>query len=364
MVGVLVYLIQHSATPTVALPTDADREMGGRVIGPKRIAIASDSPLAKKLQIAKVEMTDITVPLVTVTGIVAATLRPGNGKGTDYWQFNSPDLLTAYTDWQKSVAEIAFLERQLVEIKQLAEAQTEAAQKLADRLQRLVQIGTESEKDLADAQAQLILAQVQGRKDVHEAEGALRSAQKAETALARQLEQDGLDPQLLASSNKDTDIIVADVPERWIGSIRVGQRCEARFFSLPDDVFTGRVRAIVSVLSSERRSLRALLSIDDAEDKLRIPGMFAEIGLGTDRRKALLAPLEAVIHIGRSDYVLVQENAETWRVAEVKVGEPRNDAIEILSGLKHGDSIVGLGAILLKPAILKSLQASEATYNP
>jgi len=147
----------------IALPA-----LHGQVAGPKRIAISPDSPLAKKLQIAKIETAEITAPLVSVTGMVAASLRPGNGKGNDYWQFNSPELLSAYTDWQKAVTDVTFLESQLVDIKQLAEAQTEAAQKLVDRMERLVKIGTDTEKDLAEAQAELIQAQVQGRKDIHE----------------------------------------------------------------------------------------------------------------------------------------------------------------------------------------------------
>ena len=124
--------------------------------------------------------------------------------------------------------------------------------------------------------------------------------------------------------------------------------------SLPDQIFSGKVHAIVPVLSSERRSLRVLLSIHDPEDKLR-SGMFAEIGLGTDPHKALLTPADAVIHIGRADYVLIQEES-TWRVSEVKVCEMRNQTVEILDGLQEGEQIAGRGAILLKPVMIKSLQ--------
>ena len=359
VIAVLVYLVQHGGMPTVALSADTGHEAAVSVVGPKRIAIAPDLPLAKKLQIAKVETAEISSPLITVTGVVAASLRPGNGKGSDYWQFNSPELLTAYTDWQIAVAEVAFLKEQLSDTKKLADAQVEAAQELVKRMERLVEIGTDTQKDLAEAQAGLVQAQLQGRKDIHEAQAAIRVAQKTEAALARQLEQEGLEPQLLVSADRDTDIIVAEVPESWVGQIAIGQSCEADFLSLPDQKFLGKVHAIVPVLSSERRSLRVLLSLHDPEDKLR-PGMFAEIGLGTDPRKALLAPSRAIVHIGRSGYVLVQEDNSSWRVAEVKVGETRNDVIEILDGLGNGDQIVGRGAILLKPMMMKALQMEES----
>ena len=358
VIVVLIYLVRHSGTPMVALTTDADREAAVRVVGPKQVAITSDSPLAKKLQYVNVETAGVTAPLVTVTGVVAASLRPKNGQGNDYWQFQSPELLTAYTDWQKAIADVTFLEEQLIDTRQLAEAQTEAIQKLVERLKRLVTIGTDTEKDLAEAEAELIQAQIQGRKGIHEAETAVRMAKQVVTMLVRQLEQEGLEPHLLASAQSDTDIIVADVPESWVGQIKIGQSCEAGFFSLPDQEFTGKVHAVVSVLSAERRSLRVLLSLNDPADQLR-PGMFAEIGLGTDLRDALLVPSVAIIHIGRSDYILVQEGVETWRVVEVKVGEARNDAVEILAGIQNGDQIVGSGAILLKPTIMKSFQVKE-----
>jgi len=354
VIGVLVYLVMHGNTPAVSIPADADREAAVRVVGAKRIAIASDSPLAKRLHVSKVETAEVSTPLVTVTGMVAACLHPGNGECEDYWQFHSPDLLTAYTDWQMAVDEVAFLEEQLVAIEELTEIQIEAAQKRVEQLQRLVAIGTEAGRDLTEAQAELLQAQIEGRKDLHEAQADLRLARRMETMLLRQLEQEGLEPALLTSAEGDMDIIIAEVPESWGGKIAVGQSCEARFLSLPGQKFTGRVHAIVPVLSAERRSLRVLLSIFDCDMTLR-PGMFAEIGIGTDSRSALLAPAEAVIHTGRSDYVLVQEDESTWRVVEVTVGESWNGTVEILAGLQEGELVAGRGAILLKSSIMKSL---------
>jgi multidrug efflux pump subunit AcrA (membrane-fusion protein) len=311
--------------------------------------------LANRLQVSRVETAEISTPLVTVTGVVAACLHPDNGKGADYWQFHSPDLLAAYTDWQMAGDEVTFLEEQLVDIRLLVETQIVAAQKRVERLQHLVSIGTETEADLAEAQAELILAQIEGRKDMHEAQASLRLAQRTETVLARQLEQEGLEPALLATAEGDMDIIIADVPEIWGGRIVAGQSIEARFLSLPGQKFTGTVHAIVPVLSAERRSLRVLISIIDCDTRLR-PGMFAEIGIGTDSREALLAPADAVIHTGRADFVLVQENESTWRIVEVNVGETLGNSVEILAGLQDGDPVASRGAILLKSSIIKSLQ--------
>jgi multidrug efflux pump subunit AcrA (membrane-fusion protein) len=187
---------------------------------------------------------------------------------------------------------------------------------------------------------------------VYEAETAVRVAQRNEAAAARQLQQAGLDPAMLTSVTSDVDIVMADVPETYLGRVRVGQGCQARFFGIPDQVFTGRVKSIAPVVSKERRSLRVLFTVDDLKDQLR-PGMFAEIGLGTDARDALLAPAEGVVHVGRADYMLVGADApDTWRVTEVRVGELRGGEIELLSGVRAGDRVLGQGAILLKPFVV------------
>jgi hypothetical protein len=57
---------------------------------------------------------------------------------------------------------------------------------------------------------------------------------------------------------------------------------------------------------------------------------------------------------------LVQEDESVWQVVAVKVGELHGNVVEILDGLQDGLSVMGHGAILLKPFIIKSLQVATA----
>jgi hypothetical protein len=358
--AVLAYLMwmPENRTSPAGNALRASQEETVRLAGPKCICIQAGCPLCEKLHVAAVQPTQIAAPTISVTGVVVASLRPASGKGADYWQFNSPELLNTFTDWQKATADIAFTETQLVQVKQLADSRTKAQQELVDRMKKLVEIGTDTQKDLAAAEADLIQFQIQGRKDVHEAETAVRMAKRAEAASARQLQQAGLEPELLQSTTSDLDIVMADVPEGLMSRVKIGQGCEARFFGFPDSLFRGRVRATAPVLSQERRSLRVLFLIADPQDQLR-PGMFSDIGLGTDARDALLVPPEGIVHVGRADYVLVNHGSEAWNVTEVQVGELHESGVEILDGLHAGDHVAGQGAILLKPYIVQSLQLSE-----
>ncbi len=350
--AMLVYLLWPARKGETAGPSPSP-ETTVHLTATGRIQIQPGSPLEQKLQQVAARSTAIAAPVVTVTGTVVASLRPTRTGGRA-WQFNSPELLTAHTDWQKALADITFSRRQLDTIRQLAENRVRAQGALVTRLRKLVEAGTDTEKDLAAAQTEHLQAQIQGRKDVHEAETALRLAQRTEAALARQLQQAGLDPDLLRQSEGEIDVVVADVPEALLTRVKLGQACEALFVGLGGKPFAGTVRAIAPVLSKERRSLRVLFTIDDPSDLLR-PGMFADIGLGTDSRQALLVPLAGVIHVGRGDYVLVREGS-AFRVSPVQVGEPRGGEVEVLAGLRAGDRVLGEGAILLKPFIVEALQ--------
>ena len=77
--------------------------------------------------------------------------------------------------------------------------------------------------------------------------------------------------------------------------------------------------------------------------------------LGTEERDALVIPAAALLHVGKADYVLVETAAGAWLPQEVHVGEFRRGTYEVLRGLDSGQTIIGEGAILLKPKVVESL---------
>lgn len=334
------------------------------IVAPRAITIQTGGEFEKKLEFTLIKEAEITSPLLTVSGTVAASMRPGVKGAPDYWQFNAPEVLTAFTDWQKAGADVIFYESQLVQVRALSKIRLESQQKVVDQLNKLVEAGTETLKSLTVEKTLLAQYEIQGKKEVYEAETQVRVAKRQEAALSRQLQQAGLEPSLLTSSTADMDIIVADVAEAFLNRVKVGLQCKASFVGIPDEEFVGRINSVLPVLSRERRTLRLLLVIDDKHDLLR-PGMFGDFGLGTDPRNALLATADAILHIGRADYCLIQpsgtDEKEPWHIVEVEVGEPHAGYVEIIKGVTKGDRVIGKGAILLKPVVVRALQmeASE-----
>lgn len=364
-IGFLMYLIFVPATPQADLSEAASPSDVVQVVGPSLIKINSGTPLDDKLQFVELKtktlndpkaLNDERDPVLTVTGRVIASLRPGLKKGNDYWQFDAPDVLTAHSDWRMAQDDIDVLEKQLIAVRELAAARQETQQNVVGRLTKAVSGGSEAGKDLDMARAELKNVEIQARRDVHDAENAVRVARRKEAALSRQLQIAGLDPVLLGEATSDVDIVMANVPEGKIDRVYLGQTCQATFFGMPKQKFRGVVKSVSPILSKEGRSLRVLIFVEDLYDQLR-PGMFANsIGLGTEPRPALLVPPDGILHIGRADYALVAAGPDSWRVMEVQVGEPRQGEVEILDGLKSGERMIGNGAILLKPLAVRALQ--------
>ncbi len=325
--------------------------------GPARLRIDPESELARKLDFMEVQMESASVPKLRAAGTVIASLRPigEDEKERDQWQFHDPEVLENYYEWRRAELDIAFSTDRIERVRKLGELRYNARKKIVDRLERLVQAGTDSMADLEEARAELFEVDLESRSDLYEAETDLRIARQDEAVVVRKLQLAGLDPSMLEEATSDVDIVVADVPEETQRLVQVGQECEARFFGQRHLLFPGVVRKIIPVLSPERRALRVLFFVDDPDDKL-LPGMFADIKIGVERRNLILIPETCIIHIGRDDYVLRQVGSEAeWEVVAVEIGDSIGGRAEVYSGLEAGDRIISQGTILLKPAAANSL---------
>jgi membrane fusion protein, heavy metal efflux system len=331
-----------------------------KLIGSKTIAVQPSSLLEQKFSIATVQKEQITTPLLLVTGAVVARLPSGSSPTEDRWQFNSIELSGVYADWQRVRAEKEFNAKRLVKIRELTSAQYTSQKLAVDRLRKLVATGTEAIRDLTTAEANLLQVQLEGQKSVYEAETALTVATRSRAALERNLLQDGVDPMLLENAKPGTSLIMADVPELRISWVSVGQACVTKFYGLPGKTFIGKVKSLAPTLSAQRHTLRVFFELQDTANQFK-PGMYAEIGLGTDPRSALLVPTDGVLHSKNADYVFISSGEGKWQITEVQVGESIGDRVEILNGLQGGERIIGNGAILLKPMLVQALLKEDAT---
>ena len=334
------------------------------VPAPGLIRVARDSSLDKKLVLDTAQMERAVNPVLTVTGSVAARLSPGRDEAEARWDFAATEVATAYSDWIKARADVGFAETQLVKVNQLVVARVAKLSADVTRLEKLVAIGTEAERDLAGVRADRLQADIQGSKDVFEAETAKKTAARNRGLLERQLLQAGIDPTVVLGTTDGVVLVVADVPESKIGLVHLGLACEATFISRPGEVFRGRVGRVGPSVSKDRRTLRVTFELHDTDGRL-LPGMYADVGLGTEPRERLTVPSDAVLHSGKCDYVLVWDGPGEFRVAEVRVdeatpqspGQPKGALarVSVAGPVREGEQVIAAGAILLKPALVQAL---------
>jgi hypothetical protein len=362
--GVLAYLLKgsmHASSPDEKKHASRPEE-AVQMTGPRSIRVQPGTALDGELHVAAARAAWLTSPILPVTGAALASLRPGKELAQDAWQFATPELLSAFADWQKAVTDIQFQETQLKAIRDLNESRIDAQQEVVARMEKLVAAGTDTQKDLVAERTNLIQYRIQGRKEIHEAETAVKLARRTEATLARQLQQAGLEPTMLRSAAAAGDIVVAEVPERLMHLVKLDMTCEVRFYALPNRVFTGKVSGISPVISKDKRVLNVQFVVKDPQNAIR-PGMFAQIGLGTDKRESLLMPADGVLHVDERDYALVGTKSGIWRIVEVQIGELRGSDVEVLSGLKAGHRVLGQGAILLKPVLIRCLQSADSASS-
>lgn len=364
--GVIYWLVRPVAPREALAGSRSDSRAIPEAVRAERdgtIAIAADSPIHKHLSQLEIVREHVAFPVLTVSGSILARISSGDTPLEDRWQFSSGELAGKYADWVRTTGEIEFAKNQLSKTKQLGAAQTGYLADVVKHMEPSVKLGSIPEKTYKAAQAELMKAQLQGEKDVFSAESVLRVANKTRTALERDLSQGGLEPVVFSRAVEHMVLIAANVPEGKISQVREGQGCVVRFYAFPDQAFDAHVETLNSLLHSERRTMRVLFELNDPREILR-PGMFAEVGLGTDDRESILIPAEALLHIDRHDYVVVATAPERYKPARVRVGEQHGEKFEVLQGLNSGEMIVTRGAILLKPAVMQVLSRAALGKQP
>lgn len=134
----------------------------------------------------------------------------------------------------------------------------------------------------------------------------------------------------------------AYVDETDVGKIGVGQEALFTVDTFPDSDFTGRVTAVYprAVLQENVVNYITLISISNPEGKLK-PDMTANVTITLKKKTGVLAvPAAAVKREGGKKLVYVPGPDGKLAKREVKTGWKDGNYLEIISGLKEGETVV------------------------
>jgi cobalt-zinc-cadmium efflux system membrane fusion protein len=155
-----------------------------------------------------------------------------------------------------------------------------------------------------------------------------------------------LDPKILC--------IHAEIYEKDIAKIRLGQMVEASVPAYPGEKFSGKISYISDVLKEETRTITVRTEIENHDYKLK-PGMFADITIFLNHQnQALVLPRNAVLD-EKDDKIVFLKIAGKYVPTLVETGAVEGELIEITRGIKEGDEVVTSGNYQLKSKLLERI---------
>lgn len=145
----------------------------------------------------------------------------------------------------------------------------------------------------------------------------------------------------------DVSLIRVDfsVPDRYLPVLREGLTITAQPDALPGELFTGRIAQIDTRIDPTTRALKARAEFPNADGRLK-PGMLIKVGIDQGQRQAVAVPEAAIQFEGTQASVFLIAQGPKGQIARrttVQTGLSSGGYVEVVSGLKPGDKIVGDG---------------------
>jgi membrane fusion protein, multidrug efflux system len=132
------------------------------------------------------------------------------------------------------------------------------------------------------------------------------------------------------------------VPEKDVGSLKIGQEVNFKVDSFPGREFKGKLNIIYPSLDEKTRTLQAEAAIPNKDNVLK-PGLFARSTIYTgDTRDTVVVPVTSILYENERIKVFVVEGGKA-KERNVKVGGKYGDHIEITEGLQGGEQLVTVG---------------------
>jgi RND family efflux transporter MFP subunit len=167
--------------------------------------------------------------------------------------------------------------------------------------------------------------------------------------------------------------VIAQVPERALPLVAVGQQATIEIAAYPGLRFDGKVERLREELNPETRTIEAVIHAPNRGRRLR-PGMYATVRLAASPAASIATrtgvsapdtfvtiPQSAVVTDGDARIVFVEVGPRTYERREVEVtsmtppgsASPSDARLLVHRGVERGDRVVTSGAFVLKSELAK-----------
>jgi membrane fusion protein, heavy metal efflux system len=151
---------------------------------------------------------------------------------------------------------------------------------------------------------------------------------------------------MMTIANLETVWVTANVPEKDISYVFVGQSVNVTFSSYPDKVFTGKVLFISDVIEPDTRRNKVRIAFDNP-DKIMKPNMFANATFVAPSEMRIMVPNSALLMTNDRTSVFVEVQDWAFERREVEIAYQEGTSTAIKSGLQPNQRVVVKGGVRL-----------------
>jgi cobalt-zinc-cadmium efflux system membrane fusion protein len=261
-------------------------------------------------------------------------------KGQTLLVISSPDLSTAFSDYEKAQADEALSRKALGRAQMLFDRGAIAAKDLETAQDT-------EDKAKVDVETAKHHVQILGADPAHPSilidlkapvSGTIVEQNVAGSEGVKSLDNS---PNLFTIADLDQVWVVCDVFENDLGEVHLGDSAEIRLNAFADRLFKGKVADISRVLDPNTRSAKVRIVLGNADGSLR-PGMYAEAKFRSRKvTERVLVPATAIMRLHDKDWVFRKEGDKRFRKIVVQADGLAPDGMQqIRNGVKPGDELV------------------------
>ncbi|PWT91873.1 MAG: hypothetical protein C5B54_04510 [Acidobacteria bacterium] len=230
-----------------------------------------------------------------------------------------------------------------------AKATLENAQSNEQRLARLYERGIAAHKEEEDAHRDLVTAQAAydtartqlGRTEVRSPiQGIIV---KRFLSIGEQVDGTGADP-IVQVANFDPIELVGNLPTSYLSFVHEGEEVEVKTDAFKGTTFKGLVTSILPAIDPASGSATVRIRVPNQDHRLK-GGMFATASIVAESHSdALYVPVAAFVNTNDQPKVFVVGTDSKVQERSIKPGERDTDKLEILEGVKEGETVVTTGS--------------------
>lgn len=169
----------------------------------------------------------------------------------------------------------------------------------------------------------------------------------------------GKDTEIYTISDPADLWVLAEIKERDIAAVQVGQEAAFSVLAYPGVTFHGKVTLLGNRVEKESRTLEVRIEVSNTDGRLK-PGMFADVEIATTALQDVLVVSDLALQTMEDEQVVFVALSDTkFEKRVVKIGLEQHGRVQLVEGIKAGERVVTEGSFILKSELLKGELGEE-----